>query len=243
MQVTPPAMNEAKLGLPGLVARDAAIVLGVVMSLCALGAGAQAEPVNQTQNQSASGTSQGASSPTPVPVRVVFNDTPVSAPSSSQPASASAAPRAAPANDPDVQEQTRQSRARGGANEAAEVRCLAEAVYYEARGEPLRGQQAVAEVVANRVRSRAYPNTYCGVVYQRARNVCQFSWACDGRRSAPRGAAWTRAMDIAQDVHAGREAGVARGATHFHTTGVRPGWASRIPRVGQIGTHIFYRLR
>jgi spore germination cell wall hydrolase CwlJ-like protein len=236
-------MNEAKLGLPGLVARDAAIILGVVTSLCALGAGAQAEPVNQTQNQSAPVASQGVSSPNPVPVRVVFNDTPAASPVGAQPPRAPAAPRAAPANDPDVQEQARQARARGGSNEAAEIRCLAEAVYYEARGEPLRGQQAVAEVVANRVRSRAYPNTFCGVVYQRARNVCQFSWACDSRRSAPRGAAWARAMDIAQEVHAGREAGVAGGATHFHTTSVRPGWASRIPRVGQIGTHIFYRLR
>jgi Cell Wall Hydrolase len=230
-------MNEAKLGLLKAAARDAATVLGVVVSVCAIGAVAQAEPaetaasaINQTQNQT--NPSQAAGS-RPVPLRVSFSQTPI-------PATVSAPP---PANDPDVQEEARRARAVGAPNASAEIRCLAEAVYYEARGEPVRGQQAVAEVVANRVRSRAYPNSYCGVVYQRSRNVCQFSWACDRSRSEPRGAAWARAMQIAEDVHAGREAGVARGATHFHTTGVSPGWASRIPRVGQIGTHIFYRQR
>ena len=128
-------------------------------------------------------------------------------------------------------------------SDAREIRCIAEAVYYEARGESRRGQEAVAEVVANRVKSRAYPNTYCGVVYQRYRSICQFSWACDGRRSNPRGAAWTRAMDIAERVHDGWVPNVAPRATHFHASSVRPSWSRRLPRVTQIGTHIFYRGR
>lgn len=122
-----------------------------------------------------------------------------------------------------------------------EIRCLAEAVYYEARGEPRRGQEAVAEVVANRVASRAYPNTFCGVVNQRGRSVCQFSWVCDSRRAAPRGLQWDRAQDIATRVVDGWEPGVVQGATHFHATRVSPSWSRVYRRVEQIGSHVFYR--
>jgi N-acetylmuramoyl-L-alanine amidase len=123
---------------------------------------------------------------------------------------------------------------------AREVRCLAEAVYYEAKGEPRRGQEAVAEVVANRVASRAYPNTFCGVVYQRSTRVCQFSWACSGRR-APHGLQWQRANEIAERVVDGWRPGVAVGATHFHATFVSPSWSRVYRRVANIGGHIFYR--
>jgi N-acetylmuramoyl-L-alanine amidase len=123
---------------------------------------------------------------------------------------------------------------------AREVRCLAEAVYYEAKGEPRRGQEAVAEVVANRVASRAYPNTFCGVVYQRSARVCQFSWACSGRR-APSGIQWQRASDIAERVVDGWRPGVAVGATHFHATFVSPSWSRVYRRVTSIGGHVFYR--
>jgi N-acetylmuramoyl-L-alanine amidase len=123
---------------------------------------------------------------------------------------------------------------------ARQVRCLAEAVYYEAKGEPLRGQQAVAEVVANRVASRAYPNTFCGVVYQRSARVCQFSWACSPRR-APSGIQWQRANEIAERVVDGWRPGVARGATHFHATFVAPSWSRVYRRVATIGGHMFYR--
>jgi N-acetylmuramoyl-L-alanine amidase len=112
-------------------------------------------------------------------------------------------------------------------------------VYYEARGEPRRGQLAVAEVVANRVRSRAYPNTFCGVVYQRSARVCQFSWACD-RRAAPRGAAWASARSIAEEVVAGSDPDVVGNATHFHATSVAPPWARVYRRVARIGSHVFY---
>ena len=121
-----------------------------------------------------------------------------------------------------------------------EVRCLAEAVYYEAKGEPRRGQEAVAEVVATRVASRAYPNTFCGVVYQRSARVCQFSWACSSKR-APNGLQWQRANDIAERVVDGWRPGVAPGATHFHATFVSPSWSRVYRRVANIGGHIFYR--
>lgn len=124
-----------------------------------------------------------------------------------------------------------------------EVRCLAEAIYYEARGEPERGQLAVAEVVANRVNSRAYPNTYCGVVRQRSRNVCQFSWACDSKRSAPRGPQWDKAVSISSRVIDGWDPNVVGNATHFHATFVSPSWSRVLPRVAKIGSHVFYNAR
>jgi N-acetylmuramoyl-L-alanine amidase len=123
---------------------------------------------------------------------------------------------------------------------ARQVRCLAEAVYYEAKGEPRRGQEAVAEVVATRVASRAYPNTFCGVVYQRSARVCQFSWACSSRR-APSGLQWQRANEIAERVVDGWRPGVAVGATHFHATFVSPSWSRVYRRVANIGGHVFYR--
>jgi spore germination cell wall hydrolase CwlJ-like protein len=125
---------------------------------------------------------------------------------------------------------------------ARQVRCLAEAVYYEAKGEPRRGQEAVAEVVATRVASRAYPNTYCGVVYQRAGRVCQFSWACSSM-ATPSGLQWRRANEIAERVVDGWRPGVAVGATHFHATFVAPSWSRVYKRVASIGGHVFYRPR
>lgn len=124
-----------------------------------------------------------------------------------------------------------------------EIRCLAEAVYFEARGEPERGQLAVAEVVQNRVESKAYPNTYCGVVRQRRGNICQFSWACDSRRGAPKGAQWEKAMAIADKVYNGHKPNVVGNAMFFHATFVRPSWANVFTRVEKIGSHIFYKSK
>jgi spore germination cell wall hydrolase CwlJ-like protein len=126
----------------------------------------------------------------------------------------------------------------------AEWRCLAEAIYYESRGEPLDGQIAVAEVVLNRVDSRRYPNSICGVVHQgieRGRS-CQFSYACDGRpeRMADTGPR-IRAEKLAAIMLAGRPRTVTDGATHFHARYVRPDWASRFVRTAAIGQHLFYR--
>lgn len=126
-----------------------------------------------------------------------------------------------------------------------EQECLTSAVYFESRGEVLKGQAAVAQVILNRVRNPAYPNTICGVVYQNEdwRNRCQFSFACDNiidriwnRQN------WNTARDVAMAVTAGKiwlpEVG---SATHYHATYVHPAWADTMQRVTQIGQHIFYR--
>lgn len=126
-----------------------------------------------------------------------------------------------------------------------ELECLAEAVYYEARGETPNGQAAVAQVVLNRVRHPAFPKSICGVVFQGAyRQIgCQFSFACDGsmNRARERGA-WKRAQKIASRALAGAVMSEVGSATHFHTTGVSPGWGPRLLRVAQVGMHVFYRF-
>ena len=126
-----------------------------------------------------------------------------------------------------------------------ELECLADAVYYEARGETPSGQAAVAQVVMNRVRHPAFPKSICGVVFQGAynRTGCQFSFACDGsmRRARDIGA-WSRARKIATRTLAGQMPSEVGSATHFHTTNVSPGWGPRLLRVAQVGMHIFYRF-
>lgn len=126
-----------------------------------------------------------------------------------------------------------------------EQKCLAEGIYFEARGESAKGQAAVAQVILNRVRNPTYPNSICGVVYQNKhwRNRCQFSFACDGIRdrvSSPRH--WQLAVDLAMATTAGKiwldQVG---SSTHYHATYVNPRWAHSMKRVGKIGLHIFYR--
>ncbi|MFN3971838.1 MAG: cell wall hydrolase [Gemmobacter sp.] len=124
-----------------------------------------------------------------------------------------------------------------------EWECLSRAIYFEARGETLQGQFAVAEVVLNRVASPAYPNSVCAVVSQSGGGGCQFSYVCDGktnRISEP--AAWDRAGRIAAALMSGTAPrALTKGATHFHTHGVRPSWAKRFARTAAIGGHLFYR--
>lgn len=126
-----------------------------------------------------------------------------------------------------------------------ELECLSEAVYYEARGETPSGQAAVAQVVLNRVRHPSFPKSICGVVFQGAytRTGCQFSFACDGsmRRSREPGA-WKRAQKVAARALSGAVMTEVGAATHFHTTGVAPGWGPRLLRVAQVGMHVFYRF-
>jgi spore germination cell wall hydrolase CwlJ-like protein len=128
-----------------------------------------------------------------------------------------------------------------------EERCLAEAIYFEARSEPEAGQAAVAQVVLNRVKSGLYPSSVCGVVYQnRHRHLaCQFTFACEGkslRITEPE--PWRIATRIAREVLDGKtflaEVG---GSTHYHANYVRPRWAKRLKKMDTIGTHIFYKLR
>lgn len=132
-----------------------------------------------------------------------------------------------------------------GALEASrDLECLTQAVYYEARGESQAGQAAVAQVVLNRVRSKAFPKTVCAVVFQGAgRRGCQFSFACNGAmRSGYEIRAWTRAQRIAGRALSGYVMAQVGNATHFHTTAVAPAWGPRMVRVGQVGTHVFYRF-
>jgi Cell Wall Hydrolase len=130
---------------------------------------------------------------------------------------------------------------------ARENRCLAEAIYFEARGESGEGQAAVAQVVLNRVWSGLYPATICGVVYQNRRhyNACQFSFACEGKSlRIDEPDAWRQAVRIAGEVTNGKTyVSDIGGSTHFHANYVRPRWARRLEKVDVIGHHIFYKLR
>ncbi|HVL71274.1 MAG TPA: cell wall hydrolase [Beijerinckiaceae bacterium] len=130
---------------------------------------------------------------------------------------------------------------------ARERRCLAEAVYFEARSEPEEGQAAVAQVVLNRVKSGLYPSSICGVVYQNRHRylACQFTFACEGKSlRITDSESWRTATRVASEVLEGRtylaEVG---GATHYHADYVRPRWAKRLKRMDVIGRHIFYKLR
>jgi hypothetical protein len=126
-------------------------------------------------------------------------------------------------------------------------KCLTEAIYFEARGEPVRGQIAVAQVIMNRVFSGRYPNNVCGVVYQNANRhmACQFSFACDNvpdRVNEP--AAWERAKQISRDTLDGKYWLTDVGkATHYHARWVHPRWVREMEKLDRIGVHTFYRPR
>jgi spore germination cell wall hydrolase CwlJ-like protein len=124
------------------------------------------------------------------------------------------------------------------------IQCLAQAISYEAGHEPEAGQEAVAQVVLNRLRDPAYPKTVCGVVYQgsQRRTGCQFTFTCDGAliRWKP-GATWAGAVRIATlAIDGGLPASAIGAALNYHAGYVHPGWAARLTRVARIGQHIFY---
>ena len=126
------------------------------------------------------------------------------------------------------------------------VRCLTQAIYYEAALEPTDGQEAVAQVILNRVRDPNYANSVCGVVYEGAERVtgCQFSFTCDGSLAqAPVAWAWTRAARVAERALAGHVAVKVGTATHYHANYVHPWWAPTLNKLTQIGAHIFYRWK
>ena len=122
--------------------------------------------------------------------------------------------------------------------------CLTAAIYYEAASETTEGQAAVAQVVLNRMRHPAYPNTVCGVVFQGSERTtgCQFSFTCDGAMARiPSVEGWGRAKAVAGAALNGSVAAGVGMATHYHTDWVAPYWAERLVKMRQIGTHIFYR--
>ena len=130
------------------------------------------------------------------------------------------------------------------ASGGSEFECLAEALYFEARGESVRGMFAVAEVILNRVDSGLYPDSVCGVVNQGTGRpyACQFTYTCDSHSDVIRErGAYERVAKVARLMLDGADRVLTDGATHYHTTAVRPSWASRFPQTARIGSHLFYR--
>jgi spore germination cell wall hydrolase CwlJ-like protein len=127
----------------------------------------------------------------------------------------------------------------------AEHRCLSEALYYEARGEGPRGEQAVAEVVFHRMNAGNFGHSICAVVYEGSdRRGCQFSFTCNGDLHRPREAsAWKDAEQLAAQILTGEVPlrNATGGATHYHAVSVRPYWAPTLVKTAHIGNHIFYR--
>jgi spore germination cell wall hydrolase CwlJ-like protein len=123
-------------------------------------------------------------------------------------------------------------------------KCLTQAIYYEAANEPIAGKRAVAQVVLNRVRHPAYPKSVCGVVYQGwNQTTCQFTFVCDGALlRAPMRTKWQEAEEIATEALAGTTEQAVGSATNYHADYVLPRWAFTLPKVAQIGAHIFYRM-
>lgn len=135
----------------------------------------------------------------------------------------------------------------GATNHAQELNCLALNVYHEARGEPMAGQYAVAEVTMNRVASRYYPNTVCKVVFQkkwdvlRGRNVAAFSWTEFDTRPPPNEPSWRHARDVAEAVYHQKHVPQVDGALLYHSKRIRPSWARRKKPIAKVGKHVFYK--
>jgi len=127
---------------------------------------------------------------------------------------------------------------------SAQASCLAEALYFEARGESVKGQFAVAEVILNRVDSPAFPNTICGVIHQGTgkKYGCQFTYTCDGHPEViHEKAAFARVSKVASIMARGAERPLTAGATYYHTKAVSPSWSRKFARTASIGVHHFYR--
>ena len=137
--------------------------------------------------------------------------------------------------------------AAAAATRDAELECLAENVYHEARGEPLEGQYAVAEVTMNRVASSQFPKSVCEVVHEkrwdvrRKRDVGAFSWTELDSLGRPHGGAWQQALDVATAVYDGTHEPSVPNALYYHAKYIKPSWAKPSRRVATIGSHVFYR--
>ena len=140
-----------------------------------------------------------------------------------------------------------QREARRAKRRESDLQCLAENIYFEARGEPLAGQYAVAEVTLNRTRAQNFPHTICSVVHEmrwdpnRRRLVADFSWTQLGALTPDDGPAWKRAMEVASAAYDDLRDPVVPGALFYHSTRVRPGWARTRTSIATIGNHVFYR--
>jgi spore germination cell wall hydrolase CwlJ-like protein len=220
----------------------------------------QTTSVQSPAAAAAGSTGAAASATTPSTTRAVILSSTTPAPADATPVEIAAAPVSAPqsvrldrqadttvATRIEPGDRPRYADLVSPDNLSKEQRCLAEAVYFEARSEPEEGQAAVAQVVLNRVRSGLYPSSICGVVYQnRHRHLaCQFTFACEGKalRVTER-ESWEDAKRIASAVLEGKTylADVGN-STHYHADYVRPRWSRKLKRMDVIGRHIFYKLR
>jgi len=134
--------------------------------------------------------------------------------------------------------------ARPTASGGAAWQCLAEALYFEARGESLKGQIAVAEVILNRVESKRFPNSVCGVIRQGTgrKYACQFTYTCDGLpENVNEPAAYKRVGKVARMMLDGAPRNLSGGALFYHTTAVNPRWARSFQRTTRLGVHLFYK--
>lgn len=126
-----------------------------------------------------------------------------------------------------------------------DLECLTQALYFEARGESVKGQFAVAEVILNRASSSKFPDTVCGVIHQGTgkKYQCQFTYTCDGHAEVVNEKkAWNRLAKVAKLMLEGAPRNLTGGATHYHTRAVNPRWAKTFPRTAAIGVHYFYRM-
>jgi spore germination cell wall hydrolase CwlJ-like protein len=135
-----------------------------------------------------------------------------------------------------------------GSNVQKDINCLAENVYYEARGEPDAGKKAVAEVTINRVQAPGFPDSVCGVVKQKAVQGCQFSWVCQRHRPVidHNSQSWVESKNIATDVLLfDDQPGIMRkqSALYYHADHVRPSWARHMKFIKRIGGHLFYTTK
>ena len=125
-----------------------------------------------------------------------------------------------------------------------QISCLAEALYFEARGEPIQGQLAVGEVILNRVEDTRYPSSICKVINQGTgrRFACQFTYTCDGKlETVHERKPYEMALKIAKILMTTHDGKLTRGSTHYHSNYVNPKWSKKFDRVAKFGRHIFYR--
>ena len=125
-----------------------------------------------------------------------------------------------------------------------QMSCLAEALYFEARGEPIQGQLAVGEVILNRVEDMRYPSSICKVINQGTgrRFACQFTYTCDGKlETVHERKPYEMALKIAKILMTTHDGKLTRGSTHYHSNYVNPEWSKKFERVAKFGRHIFYR--
>ena len=207
--------------------------LGLLGLVAAIALATSANSTNRLPNMEALRASAANALPTATDVRPVDAQTALQI-NSRQPFATGPNPAARPF-----------SLAAGGAESRARaLECLTSAVYYEAGQEPTAGQQAVAQVVLNRVRHPAFPASVCGVVYEGSTRPtgCQFTFTCDGSLSrAPERSSWNRAREVAKAALNGFVQPAVGNATHYHANYVAPYWAPTLAKTSAIGAHIFYR--